>query len=478
MPNPFQLIEFNAKAYPAKLALYDGKYLANYQQLRNLAKKMAAKLAKAGVRKGELVVTCLPPGLDWLMTLALFHEACVTCSNHGYMPINATLEVAWIVSDRSFPHFPAEKLILIDKSWFDELNQASADREMQQYADQDSLCRLVLTSGTTGHSRAVPYSVGLLDRRMQVVPSYWSVSRPELNLMSLSTIGGFMTAFAAAFCGATYFAPNAATDIDTVARHWIRTIIGSPLQLAAFVEGVRRTNRPLSSLSEIRSAGGALPPALVATIRRSFSASIFNVYGSTEAGGIATMQVGDLYDPASAGYLLAGAEVEIVDEAGAVQKCGTEGIVRVRTGSMADAYFRNPEASAKAFQDGWFYSGDRGVLTEDGLLKLSGRSSEIINRGGVKIDPVAIDHFLQDCPGVVDGAAFGLENAGGLPELAVALVTTDNFDMKALQSALLEKFGKARTPTYYFKIEEIPRNEMGKVLRSRLSQQFAQSVSA
>jgi acyl-CoA synthetase (AMP-forming)/AMP-acid ligase II len=174
-----------------------------------------------------------------------------------------------------------------------------------------------------------------------------------------------------------------------------------------------------------------------------------------------------------AGYPHPEARVEIVNEGHEPLPQGKEGLVRIRTPDMVREYYKNPEATAQSFRDGWFYPGDRGRLMRDGLLVLAGRDSELINRGGVKIDPVSIDQFLGDYQGISDAAVFGLENRMGIEDIGAAIVAAENFDMRALQQALLETFGKARSPSVYFKVQHIPRNEMGKVMRAHMSKRFA-----
>ena len=132
---------------------------------------------------------------------------------------------------------------------------------------------------------------------------------------------------------------------------------------------------------------------------------------------------------------------------------------------MACEYFKNPEATAKCFKDGWFYPGDRGRLNKNGLLFLTGRQSEIINHGGVKIDPVTIDEHLLAYPGIEDAAAFGFMGKSGFEQVATALVAKEDFDIPALHSGLVKKFG---APVCFVRVKQIPRNQMGKVVRGQL----------
>lgn len=475
--NPLRQLEFRSNIEPHGLALCDISNSLSYSQLFSLVKKVARKLELTGIRTGDLVITCLPSTLDWVFTNALFHEACVTCSNHSYNPIDPYLQADWVISDQPVPDVPASRLVLVDTAWIRLAKEQEASNATKSYASHDDLCRLMLTSGTTGGSKAVPYSLRMLDNRLATISSYWSASGREMNLMSLATVGGFLTALNSVSIGeAHYFAP-AGRRVKFVNQHQIKSLIGSPIQLAAFMKEVDESNDDIPRLEQIRSAGGGLPDALFRQLRRLFHAKVYNIYGSTEVGGVCTDLVKQQRDQSHAGYMLPTAEVEIVSEEDERQPLGVEGILRTKTSSMATGYYKNPEATSKSFKDGWFYPGDRGRLGNDGSLALTGRDSEIINRGGTKIDPVTIDTYLMSYTGVDDAAAFGLTDNIGLEKVAAAFVAGDEFDARRLQSDLLTKFGPTSAPSVLFKVKQIPRNEMGKVKRLQLSQEFVSAMA-
>lgn len=171
-----------------------------------------------------------------------------------------------------------------------------------------------------------------------------------------------------------------------------------------------------------------------------------------------------------------GVEIQIVNDRHESLPTESEGLIRLQSPQMIHSYYKNPQASARSFKDGWFYPGDRGRLQDDGLLVLAGRDSELINKGGVKVNPVLIEQFIVDFEGIQDAAVFGLENTLGVQEIAVALVIPDEFNLKELQLALMEKFGRSRLPSQFFRLKKIPRNQMGKVRRVLLSENFKKRI--
>lgn len=140
---------------------------------------------------------------------------------------------------------------------------------------------------------------------------------------------------------------------------------------------------------------------------------------------------------------------------------------------MATEYVGNPEATAQSFRQGWFYPGDFGVLSTDSTLTLQGRQSELLNAGGVKIDPTRLDLFAVAQDGVDDACSFAYEDRFGLLHIGLALVAPGALDVKAFIALCAAEFGGA-APQLLSRVESIPRNGMGKPLRAVLALQNKQ----
>ncbi|TNC91140.1 MAG: acyl-CoA synthetase, partial [Thalassolituus sp.] len=106
------------------------------------------------------------------------------------------------------------------------------------------------------------------------------------------------------------------------------------------------------------------------------------------------------------------------------------------------------------------------------------REAEVINRGGEKISPVVIDNFLQSYPGIEDAAVFGVENKLGVAEVAAALVIPEDFDIPALQAALRAELNPVAVPQHLFRVNSVPRNQMGKPLRVQMAASFREQLVA
>jgi acyl-CoA synthetase (AMP-forming)/AMP-acid ligase II len=201
---------------------------------------------------------------------------------------------------------------------------------------------------------------------------------------------------------------------------------------------------------------------------------IYGSYGATEVGVIASANLRELHGPSGApgavGFVHPSAKLEIVDESGAVLGPNAEGLVRIRTGEMANGYYGDSTASASKFRDGWFYPGDVGSLRPDGLFSLSGRDEFILNMGGDKMKPETIEEILLRFPGIADAAVAARVDSRGSNQVHAYVVTRGNIDQSHLTEFCKSKLRIGFVPASVVFVESIPRNVMGKIDRGRLLQ--------
>jgi long-chain acyl-CoA synthetase len=335
----------------------------------------------------------------------------------------------------------------------------------------------MLTSGTTGLPRAAAHSVAALESRRGGLYRYWTDDRPEVNFMGLSTTGGFHTAIASLHHGQVFRAVDSINEqtMRFVAQQQITVLCGSPMQIARAGELLAEFDISLPTLGEIRMAGTAPSASLLRVLAEQPGVPIRSVYGSTEGGGVTMRYIGPADDPTNAGQPLPGTEVQIVDEAGVPVATGVEAAVRYRSPGMVSGYLEDTVVAP--FPRGWFVPGDRGMLDRSGSLVLTGRNAELMNLGGLKIDPARVDEIAMTYPGVLDVAAFQIERRVGIPEIALAVVAEPECELRALDRYLREQLPIGH-PTAFWRVEEIPRNRMGKVERSMLATELARRRAA
>src|SRR5207237_861652 len=150
---------------------------------------------------------------------------------------------------------------------------------------------------------------------------------------------------------------------------------------------------------------------------------------------------------------------------------GEAGEVAIRGPGVTPGYLNNPDANAEAFRDGWFRTGDRGVL-EGGYLRLQGRIKEMILRGGENISPYEIEEVLLAHPAVRDAVAFGIDDEKYGEEVGAAVVLEGDADERVLQDWCRERLAAFKVPRTVFLLEAIPRTPTGKLQRKRVGQQL------
>ena len=168
-----------------------------------------------------------------------------------------------------------------------------------------------------------------------------------------------------------------------------------------------------------------------------------------------------------------GIEIGIMTDSGDLLAAGAKGEVVIRGPSVIDAYENNPEANAKSFVNGWFRTGDEGLLDADGYLRLTGRIKELINRGGEKIAPLEIDEVLLAHPSISEAVAFGVPHTTWGEEVAAAVVLREPATEAELLAHCRDRLADFKCPRKLFIVESIPRTATGKVQRLNVAAALA-----
>nr|MBW4037080.1 AMP-binding protein [Pseudomonadota bacterium] len=301
------------------------------------------------------------------------------------------------------------------------------------------------------------------------------------NVMPLFHIHGLVAATLASLaagarvcCTPGFNAFRFATWLHEVQPSWYTAVPTMHQAILMRVRGEPAAMRA-ARLRFIRSSSASLPPQVMTELEDVFAAPVIEAYGMTEAAH--QMAANPLppraRKPGSVG-LPAGPEIAIMNEAGALLDQGGTGEVVIRGPNVTLGYAGNPEATARAFTNGWFRTGDEGRLDADGYLHLTGRLKEMINRGGEKISPLEVDVALLDHPGVAEACTFAVPHAKLGEEVAAIVVprpgtTLTVQDVRDFAAARLAPF---KVPRQILIMDAIPKGATGKVQRIGLAQRL------
>jgi fatty-acyl-CoA synthase len=330
---------------------------------------------------------------------------------------------------------------------------------------------IVLTSGTTGLAKRVlidpANEAAYLAQRLEGF-SLTGNSMVNLADWGLWTSVGYSVALGVWSVGGAVALHAAPLTLDILRDQRLTHAILTPTmldQILATAPGQRLGRDDL----RVYVGGSPMSKALAEIARAELTTQLFNIVASTEAGVWCVTPIRTEED-VSLHRVLPSRTVQIVGPDDRVLPAGHEGDVRVACLPGVDGYLDDPEASAAFFRGGYFYSGDLGVLTADGRLKLQGRVTEIVTGATQKFASGPIEQAIRDRLGAAEVCVFSHPGKDGPEELHIAiqpLVPVNQDELRALGSGYLRLFPHV----HFHVVASMPRNERGKVLRDALKRQ-------
>jgi acyl-CoA synthetase (AMP-forming)/AMP-acid ligase II len=350
-------------------------------------------------------------------------------------------------------------------------------------AEPNDIALVLHTSGTTSRPKIVP----LLHRNVCASAKNIRTTlqlTPEdrcLNIMPLFHIHGLMAPVlsslsvgATVACTPGFNALRFFSWLDEIGPTWYSAV---PTMHQAILARADRNVETIgrARLRFIRSSSASLPPRVLAELEETFGAPVVEAYAMTEASHQMTCNQlpPGVRKPGSVGPA-AGPEVSIMDDAGKLLEPGEVGEIVIRGPNVTPGYENNPDANLQAFTNGWFRTGDQGVMDADRYVTLTGRLKETINRGGEKISPKEVDEVLMAHPAVQQVVTFAIPHERLGEELAAAIVLREG--MEATEGEIRE-FAAARladfkVPRKVVMMDEIPKGPTGKLRRIGLAEQL------
>lgn len=349
-------------------------------------------------------------------------------------------------------------------------------------AQPDDVSMVLHTSGTTSRPKIVPLSQRNLAASAQNIRATLQFTPADrgLNIMPLFHIHGLiagvlapLSAGSQVFCTPGFNALKFFAWMDEAKPTWytaVPTMHQAILGRAAKNADVIRRH-PLRFL---RSSSSSMPPQVIKELEETFGAPLVEAYGMTEA----THQMASnplppaARKPGTVGRA-AGPEMAIMLE-GKLLAPGETGEIVIRGPNVTRGYENNPKANAEGFHDGWFRTGDQGVMDAEGYISITGRLKEIINRGGEKVSPREIDELLMDHPAVGQVVCFAMPHPKLGEEVAAVVVLREGAAAteRELQDFVGQRAADYKVPKKILFMDEIPKGATGKLQRIGLAQKL------
>ena len=523
--NTLDLLEIASSIVPDRIALLESsgdQRQATYSELRMRVGRLASAMEGLGVKRGDRVAL-----LD--VNSPAHVETYFACAaiDAIFVPVNfrarprelagmlASVEPALVVASPRYVDVVDEAVRQVRpgairmstgptgaQGWVDYETKLAARDPMDRPPDggDESPTMVMFTSGTSARPRGVTLTHSSFCSYVlgNVTPAEPTSEERVAITVPLYHIAGVQVLMAGVYGGRVHvlqpqFEP--AAWMQLVEHHRISRAMLVPTMMRAVVEHPDFDRYDLSSLRFITYGAAAMPvDVLEKAIERFPNASFINAFGQTESAATITMLGPEDHhlrgDPVevekkrrrlrSIGKPLPDVEVRIVGESGNDVAPGETGEIVARGARMMKGYWGSPDATRTVLQGGWLHTGDLGYQDGDGYIFLAGRAREFIKRGGEIISPEEVEEVLSSHPAVLEAAVIGVPDRawGEVVHAVVALRPGAAVAAAELIEHCRRSIASFKKPERVHFVDQLPRTQLGKIMRSELRDRFAPPAAA
>ncbi|OLO39423.1 hypothetical protein BTR23_09315 [Alkalihalophilus pseudofirmus] len=497
-----------SRKYPKHIsAVFEDKSFT-YQETNHRMLCLANSLIELGIKKGDRVAIMQTNSHEYLeAALAIAHVGAI------YVPINYRLreeEVEYVIKDSgSTVFFVGERYVSLINSMRDQIPDIKhyicfegttssmlkyedllalgtpSIVEVENFNDTD-LFKIQYTSGTTGTPKGAMITHKAQIARMTLNWSQLTKNDRHYCAGTMFHISGLSSNIGAWLHGATCYITKQfdalevaeLIDKEKITSLWL---VPSMINFLLNVPNIEQYN--LRSVKHISYGAAPIPVEMLKKAISKFNCDLTQAYGSSENGAVTylepkdhnvdeTINVHRLKSVGKGGPL---DFVKVVNERGEEIAPGEVGeIVTLGAGNMI-GYWNKPEATKETLQNGWIRSGDLATVDEDGYIYLSGRKKDMIIRGGENIYPIEIENVLYKHPKVLEAVVIGVPDDawGETVKACIAIKTNESLSSEEIIAFCKKYLASYKCPTSVEFMDELPKNQMGKILKKDLKIKFA-----
>jgi acyl-coenzyme A synthetase/AMP-(fatty) acid ligase len=470
-PSFVDAVLFQALHQPSSPAIGTEAGVITFGQLGGAIRAATVRCVGLGLRPGSLVALVVADPVWHICLIAALYRNAVATMSASAQEVTALSELGLsaVLYDVGAPAGCSIPCQGVTPDWFTSAS-SEAPGAPHSFGAAD-LCRVALSSGTTGRPKPIAMSPQIVWHRLTTFMFRGGFGSSERIYCGgqLHSNFGFSVAFAALTHG-----KMVSSAFPLMSYLKVDLAMLAVYQLAVMAEFEHGRSSGLGSLREIQAGGALISDVLLQRARAAFPARLVAAYASTEAGTAAIAPVealGEARSQGAVGFITPWTSVDVCDDDDRILPAGSEGNLRIRALGLAAPY---QPGTKRVEPPEFFFPGDVGRVRADSMLMVAGRAAEVINIGGNKIAPELFENVLMQCAGVRDAAVFTVDIGSALPQTWAAIVadTPVNIEELIKRCAAVPMLG---APAVVKLVPSIPRSGTGKIQRDRLRDALARS---